>query len=644
MNKSLYRPEVDGLRAIAVLSVLFYHVGMSVFSGGFVGVDVFFVISGYLITRLLRDEIESGRFSFSNFYIRRARRLFPAMFFTLAVSFVAAFVLFSPDHMERFSGALVYAVMSVSNFYFWQEADYFDVESDFKPLLHTWSLSVEEQFYMIWPLMLLFLLRGRNAWVAPASLVVLGCMSLVAAEAILERYPEAAFFLTPFRVVEFAVGGLVVWLDKYRERLAVLRELITLSGLVLIAYAVFVFDTETPFPGLTSLIPCLGTAMVIFAGESRSAKILLSNPAMLRIGLISYSLYLAHWPLYVFYRYLSFDALNATEMAAIVVGSIVIAELMYRYIETPFRRPPQEKNPLSPPAFGLLCAMLALVISLPAATAWSKDGWPWRESADIQEIVAIGDKVTKEDVVTWGLGTGCYIGGSFAPKMQHFPEDYDVRNCFGIDDEKANIMLIGDSTAAHLIHGLKQAYPEVRFIQVTAASCRPIFNWSSKHNCAAMVDFALNRYLPKYQNELDAIVFMGRWYGKEQTIGRLASTVSRVRAVTEKPIIVIGDQPELKSGLITLVSKYGRLSGLSEYLNSNRKPYEVESNPALEAMVKGKAHFYDFHDVLCENGCDFFIDGDWKRPITKDGNHYTPEGSIFVANKLREHGFLADYL
>ena len=267
------------------------------------------------------------------------------------------------------------------------------------------------------------------------------------------------------------------------------RELVTMTGLALVFYAVFGFNSETPFPGLSALIPCLGTALVIWAGDSRVARALLSNRMMLRIGLISYSLYLAHWPLYVFYRYQTFDALNGYDMAIVVISSIAIAELMYRYIETPFRRPAKERKSFSAPAFGFSCAMLALLICLPAATAWSKGGWPWRGSSDIQELVAVGDKVTKEDVLTWGLGE-CYIGGSFAPKMQYFPDDYDVRNCFGIDDEKSNIMLIGDSTAAHLIHGLKQVYPEVRFIQVTAASCRPIFNWPGKHNCAKMVDFA----------------------------------------------------------------------------------------------------------------------------------------------------------
>lgn len=642
MNKSNYRPEIDGLRAVAVLSVVFYHVGTQIFSGGFVGVDVFFVISGYLITRLIKAEVEVGTFSYSNFYLRRARRLFPAFFVTLLLSFLCAFLWFSPDHLERFGGALLHAVMSVSNFYFWQESGYFDISSDFKPLLHTWSLSVEEQFYMFWPLLFVFLLTRKPRWV-PAALFILASVSLGMSEWLISNSrPETAFFLAPFRVYEFAIGASIVWIEKYRFKQAWLYELSTLAGLTLIAGSVFIFTMETEFPGVNALIPSIGTALVIFSGSSFVGRTFLSNRACVRIGLISYSLYLVHWPIYVFYRYVTFEALDGWQMAMVVVLSLAAAELLYRYVETPFRKSSKQKPKLSAPAFGLLCSLLALVISLPAATAWSKDGWPWRYAGDMQAIIEIGDKVTKDDVVTWGLGS-CYIGGSFAPKMQVFPDDFDVRNCFGIDDAKPNIMIIGDSNAAHLMHGLIQTYPEVHFVQVTAASCRPIFNWSNKHNCSKMIDFALNIYLPRYRSDIDAVVFMGRWYGKDATLLRLADTVAQVKKNIDMPIIVVGDQPELKSGLVTLASKFGRVHGLTAYLEEHREKYDVTSNLRLKELIGENASVVDFHDILCQEQCDFFANGELKSPITKDGNHYTPTGALYVANKLKVGGFLSEY-
>ena len=165
---SNYRPDIDGLRALAVLCVIFYHLGFESFSGGYVGVDVFFVISGYLITNLIVDEVkETKSFNFANFYVRRARRLFPALFFTCLLSFIFAFLLFSPLHFDRFGGALTSTMMSISNFFFWNESGYFNASSDFKPLLHTWSLSVEEQFYFLWPATLVFLLIRASKWIVP---------------------------------------------------------------------------------------------------------------------------------------------------------------------------------------------------------------------------------------------------------------------------------------------------------------------------------------------------------------------------------------------------------------------------------------------------------------------------------------------
>ena len=234
MLKNKYRSDIDGLRAIAVLAVLFFHLEIPYFGGGFVGVDIFFVISGFLITRLIKGEIDNtGSFDFKRFYVRRIRRLFPALFVTLlSTAIVSAFV-FSPSHLERFGGALSSALLSVSNFYFWLESDYFDLSAILKPLLHTWSLSIEEQFYLIWPVSLFFLIKLKKKWVAPFVLLFATLVSLylnfVFADGnvqLINQYVpfledkinhgrSTIFFLMPFRIFEFAIGGLLVWMIQY---------------------------------------------------------------------------------------------------------------------------------------------------------------------------------------------------------------------------------------------------------------------------------------------------------------------------------------------------------------------------------------------------------------------------------------------
>src|SRR5688572_16591631 len=209
-----YRRDIDGLRAIAVMSVVLYHYAPGTFPGGFVGVDVFFVISGFLITRLIHDAVIANNFSFADFYLRRVRRLFPALLFTLLASTLAAILFLSPNHLTQYGGSLVSAIFSVSNFYFWRQSGYFDAAADTKPLLHTWSLSVEEQFYLVWPAVLVLLLTKTPRLPLLVVVGALGIASVYLAERWLETDPSAAFFLAPARVIELASGAALVVLNR----------------------------------------------------------------------------------------------------------------------------------------------------------------------------------------------------------------------------------------------------------------------------------------------------------------------------------------------------------------------------------------------------------------------------------------------
>ncbi len=406
-----HRSDIDGLRALAVLSVLLFHSGFTIFTGGFTGVDVFFTISGYVITRKLTFEIRRGEFRLDRFYISRARRLFPAFFVTLAATFLSAGLLFSPDHLRRLAQSTVFAALAVSNFYFWQEAGYWDLESTLKPLLHTWSLSVEEQFYLVWPAILVGagIISRRRSLVAQVLLLA-GAASFALAAMVA---PPTAFYLMPCRVFEFAIGAFMVGLSKPASLPQAAAQAIAAAGLILVLYAVLAFTSETPVAAM--LVPCLGTAMLIFAGPKPLLCLLWNNKAAVWVGRISYSLYLVHWPLIVLYQYWRFEPIHEIERVCLVLGAFALAIPLHYLVERPYRYAGVASTSAKP--FGLAWANLTSALVCAGVLAWSGNGWPWR--------VADPQILAKADEPLCANEAGLCKGGS--------PE----------------VVLIGDSHAAH---------------------------------------------------------------------------------------------------------------------------------------------------------------------------------------------------
>lgn len=360
-----YRAEIDGLRAIAVGPVILYHAGVSAFSGGFVGVDVFFVISGYLITALLLKDMEAGRFSLLDFYERRARRLLPALFVVLAVSTAVAWVTLMPKDMQDFSQSLWATALFSSNILFWREAGYFDTASELKPLLHTWSLAVEEQFYILFPPVLYALWRGRRVPV----IAVLGLgfvISLGLAQWGAFHKPSSAFFLLPTRAWELLLGAFcALYLRDRAQPTGPLPHGLALLGLGAIVASVLIYDSTTPFPGVYALLPTGGAALIIlFATRGTWVHRLLSLRAVVGLGLISYSAYLWHQPLFVFARYRHITPPSDVLMLGLCVATLALAYLSWRYVEQPFRDPARlgRGTILRAGAAGLVtCATLGLV-------------------------------------------------------------------------------------------------------------------------------------------------------------------------------------------------------------------------------------------------------------------------------------------
>lgn len=337
-----YRPDIDGLRALAVISVIIFHFYSFILPSGFVGVDIFFVISGFLITKIILKEHAEKQFSFAKFYIRRIRRIFPALFTMLFVSYIAAFLTLTSSDMIWFSRGLYYASLQISNFFFQRGVDYFDENRDVEPILHTWSLGVEEQFYLLMPLIIWAIFRfNKNKNFAFYILIFLSAVSLAASQYLVFVNQKIAFYSLLSRFWELGVGCLIAFNSRnYSLKISNKNNnILALIGLVMIIISLFVIKYSN-FPGLLALLPCVGAALIIFSGEETktlTAKFL-SNRVFVFIGKISYSLYLWHLPLVIFYKeYANKTTLTLEESLILLSILLVISFLSWRFIEMPFR-------------------------------------------------------------------------------------------------------------------------------------------------------------------------------------------------------------------------------------------------------------------------------------------------------------------
>jgi peptidoglycan/LPS O-acetylase OafA/YrhL len=334
-----YRTEIDGLRALAVLPVILFHAGLEKFSGGFVGVDVFFVISGYLITTIIISELAEGKFSIVNFYERRARRILPALFFVMLVCLPFAWMWLTPNDLKDFGKSLVAVSTFSSNISFWSESNYFDTTVELKPLIHTWSLAVEEQYYILFPVFLLLTWRlGIKSVLILLAIVFV--TSLGAAHWGAFNKPGATFYWLPTRGWELLIGVFAAFYLKHKDYLKsyIANQILSLIGLGMIAYSIFAFDESTPFPSFYALIPTVGTVLLILSAipNTLAHKILSFSP-IVRVGLISYSTYLWHQPILAFARHRLIGELSDLLLLILCLTSFAMAYISWRWVEKPFR-------------------------------------------------------------------------------------------------------------------------------------------------------------------------------------------------------------------------------------------------------------------------------------------------------------------
>ena len=612
---------------------MFYHFEVPVFSGGFVGVDVFFVISGYLITRLIADALSEQRFSYSNFYLRRLRRLIPALLFTIAASLLAGYFLLSPLHLERLGGSALHGVLSISNFFFWGESGYFDADARVKPLLHLWSLSVEEQFYFVWPASLALLLSlTRSTPVILGVIVALGLASLAFAEWCLQVDPVAAFFMLPPRIVEFCVGASLAVLPMPKLRPWIL-EVLLLAGLGLIFWSVFAYDHDTPFPGLSALVPCLGTALAIFAGQAKWSGLLIRNRLMVFVGLISYSLYLAHWPVFVFYTYgLGISEVGYGDVAILTVASILGATLMYRFVESPFRFPRKtEGKTQSSTGFALACSMLALVIAYPSAHTWANGGWYWR-FGDPEKIEELFD-LDAHRIATISYNREKIYGASFNPR-------------------KTSVLVVGDSHARDVSNGLHLVLPsdgyEVR-IQNLDDACFKLLSEAGERlhannpGATASCVKQLDKYDESRKVELADIVVLSVDYSFETAgyIDHFVAFHERLRGKDDQRLVILDRAVAFKNFHAEAIKQYSAFPD-PDPINANALKYAsnnwlIRTNDKLRGRLAGLGgvEVISKAELQCDaQRCDFFTpDGDL---AVWDANHWTLFGASLFMGRLLE--------
>uniref|UniRef100_A0A9E7ZZL7 Acyltransferase n=1 Tax=Bosea sp. NBC_00436 TaxID=2969620 RepID=A0A9E7ZZL7_9HYPH len=578
MKSRAYRADIDGLRAIAVATILLFHAGFAAFSGGFVGVDVFFVISGFLITGQIVENIERGTFSLAEFYERRIRRLMPAALATFAITATVSYATLIPEQLVNFGASLVASLLWASNIFFWQSTGYFDLDAHAKPLLHIWSLSVEEQFYLVWPLLLLFFAR-RSRLAAFIAVAAVSAISLATSES--GRFaPETIFYLMPFRIVEFGLGAALA-LPRRLPTHPAISELAVIAGLGIIAFATFNYTQNTVFPGINAVIPCLGAILVIYGGQARFAGIVLRNPASVGLGRISYSVYLVHWPIVVFHRILAPGDVSELSKYAIATASIAAGCALYRLVEVPFRHKSTHQLLVRRGAFASALAAMFVLIGGAAGSMWQQGGWEWRYPPLLREEM----KVIVDADLVWG-------------NLNRLQQPFT-------DAPNRKVLLVGDSQAGDFLNTILDAGAdggvEIR-TEPVRGECQPVFPRSPLYyeglkppynaNCQGIHD----RILKSGKIEkADIVVLASNW----QLFGlpELNHTIEYYLSHGPKRVFVIGRKDQGLSGQSLLRMQWG-YEGIEQVSSTFRSAEAVNINAMLKRDLR-KATYVDLMDIVC---------------------------------------------
>lgn len=491
-----YRSEIDGLRAVAVIPVILFHAGFEFFSGGFIGVDVFFVISGYLITTIIHDEIKNSSFSIVSFYERRARRILPALFFVMMVCVPFAWLWLLPSQYKDFSRSIVAVNLFSSNILFWRESGYFAAAAELKPLLHTWSLAVEEQFYLVFPLFLLLFRKFRDKFLL-ILLMVIVLLSLVASEYAAKNDPAGNFYLLPTRAWELGVGAvLAIRAPFWSSGKKSIAQVLSFLGLGMIVYSVIGFDETVPMPSVFGLIPVIGSALIIaYSSHQNVVGRILGWKPVVGIGLISYSAYLWHQPLFAFARIRVFGELTPEIYLALSFFSLLLAYFTWRYIETPFRN----KKKFNRFQIYSGVAVVSLLLISFGLVGYLKAGFPARFPNEVFSYADVSNDVpSRRDICL-----------SSAKKYLKPPQEA----CVYSSQFDVKVAIWGDSHAESITDALAKnlSAEKTGLIQLTYLGCPPVVGYKRSDKNDKCNQF--NRETLEYiiNSRIQAVVLLARW-------------------------------------------------------------------------------------------------------------------------------------
>lgn len=631
MTSDSYRPEIDGLRTIAVLGVVLFHLDFGFFPGGFAGVDVFFVISGYLISRRIIGDLQNGSFSFAGFYARRARRILPALIFTVGVSFIAGLLWLSPIAMRQLAKESTHALLSISNIQYWRESQqYFSTSSDQLALLHCWSLSLEEQFYLLWPIILMIALYVRKL---PLTIVGLGILSFGLAVWWARFDPQAAFFLTPFRVFEFAIGTSITFAERDVRQNKTLAHGLTTFGLLCIIGSFVLFTPTSPF-GVVTLIPCIGAAAIILASSKGGANYLLTSRPVLAVGRASYSLYLCHWPMIFFAGVIFGDAAKAPGgKIALLIAMLATAFLMQRFVETPFRHMRANARTLA------RFAAATLVVAVATHGTFLAEGWPQRLTAEQRARTKL-------------------LEFSFQPC-----QPIEGNRCaFGNPNAPLGVELIGDSLAEQYVGAFDPILREKNIrgeISRYASGCPvlmgldlPRNNWNPR-----LCQQTMTEELARVRQTTTHLVIAQHWaaYSDDQyEKGRAASSerYSRTQRALEATIRELGKNGRkiLLMGAMVSAQQCNfdparLLPGPLPHANPpdcapKPKSVAIKETAEINAMLSAVQQKWPAQvslllptDVFCDEQCPTVKDGAW---LYVNANHFNVSGARYFGERAKD--------
>ena len=630
-SSSKYRPDIDGLRAVAVLLVVIFHAFPELKGGGFIGVDVFFVISGFLITGIIVNDLERGRFSFKSFYARRIKRIYPALLVVLLVCFISGWYLLLPDEFESLGKHIAGGAGFVANLVLWGESGYFDLQTALKPLLHLWSLGVEEQFYFLWPLILY--LAFQKHFKLKYLLPVIFSASFLLNIYSITNDPVGTFYLPQTRFWELMTGAALAywfhpkssdhWLSTRFATRPWVNNVSTCLGLMLLAMAAVLLNKSSAFPGWWAVLPTLGAALMIAAGQHAWLnKKLLAHPLLVFIGLISYPLYLWHWPLLAFARILSMGKPPIELRAVLAFASVLLAWLTYRFIELPLRFGGNQYNKT------LLLSVLMALIFILGLSSFLGAGLPFR-MPDKAEYNQFYNHYYKTQNLLKVDRHEC----NFHDIVNNVTKPAIAASCVTPHSNKI-VFLWGDSHAQHLNYGLSLVLPlDVSLMQVGSSGCAPsITDYEvSREACNKANRFAWE----KLALLKPAVVILAQQRGHDAD--RYDAVIERLKKLGVKTVILMGPVPQWSPFLYKIIlRKYWQHTDnrLNVYLDRE----VLHTDEVLKTHYKNASNvqYVSLVDGLCNaQGCLTYLNNDRKEGlITYDYGHFTLPASEYVAKTI----------